>query len=392
MTKQYKYDIIYRVIFMTEYIKKYGNKTFGEKEFNAVDNLVFSQLAYTDFGGIVGLKSSIKLKNASKEFFDTHSEEEIDDMIGISKKSAALLKACADTKRFGEVMLCHYVNNINDGIDKQFSAISFILDDGSFLTAFRGTDITVTGTKESAMLSYMFPVPAQIESLYYFQECAMMHSGDIRIVGHSKGGNLAVFAAVNCSNSLKKRIKAVYEDDAPGFPKWFFDRYDYKQIEDKIHLYTPQGSIIGRMLYHDKKPIIVKSTNTGLKQHQVSSWVIEDDHPATEEKYDAMSDFTEDYINTLIDYVGDDDLALFFDTLEYLAESIGIDDFYDIKTIDIKKCISLIDNFSKLDEKQKDRFKQIIKKASADFAKEYISEKAEGIFKTKILKPDEDKK
>lgn len=242
------------------------------------------------------------------------------------------------------------------------------------------------------MLSYMFPVPAQIESLYYFQECAMMHSGDIRIVGHSKGGNLAVFAAVNCSNSLKKRIKAVYEDDAPGFPKWFFDRYDYKQIEDKIHLYTPQGSIIGRMLYHDKKPIIVKSTNTGLKQHQVSSWVIEDDHPATEEKYDAMSDFTEDYINTLIDYVGDDDLALFFDTLEYLAESIGIDDFYDIKTIDIKKCISLIDNFSKLDEKQKDRFKQIIKKASADFAKEYISEKAEGIFKTKILKPDEDKK
>ena len=71
---------------MTEYIKKYGDKTFGEKEFNAVDNLIFSQIAYTDFGGIVGLKSSIKLKNASKEFFGTHSDEEIDDMIGISKK------------------------------------------------------------------------------------------------------------------------------------------------------------------------------------------------------------------------------------------------------------------------------------------------------------------
>lgn len=69
------------------------------------------------------------------------------------------------------------------------------------------------------MLSYMFPVPAQIEALYYFQETASLSEGDVRVCGHSKGGNLAVFAAVSCSNSLKKRIRGVYEYDAPGFPE-----------------------------------------------------------------------------------------------------------------------------------------------------------------------------
>ena len=69
--------------------------------------------------------------------------------------------------------------------------------------AFRGTDTSITGVKESAMLSYMFPVPAQIEALYYFQETASLTEGDVRVCGHSKGGNLAVFAAVSCSNSLK---------------------------------------------------------------------------------------------------------------------------------------------------------------------------------------------
>lgn len=93
-------------------------------------------------------------------------------------------------KRFQNIILCDYINNVSDDIDKQFSAIHFLLDDGCDVVAFRGTDVTVTGVKESAMLSYMFPVPAQIEALYYFQETCMRHSGDIILCGHSKGGIL----------------------------------------------------------------------------------------------------------------------------------------------------------------------------------------------------------
>lgn len=360
---------------MEKYIKQYGDKTFDELPFGDVDSLLFSQLAYTDYDGIVSYNTSVSLRDAANEFAVLYSQEKIDSLLGISQKSAQLLFLCSETKRYGDTILCHYVNNIIDEIDKQFSAISFILNDGSFLTAFRGTDATVTGAKESAMLSYMFPVPAQIESLHYFQESAMRHDGAIRIAGHSKGGNLAVYAGINCSNSLKKRIVGIYEYDAPGFPKWFFDRYDYLQIKDRIHLFTPQSSIIGRMLHHDTKPQIVVSTNSGLKQHQVSSWQIAGTSFVTTDSYDARSDFLAQYINNLIDYVGDDDLEVFFNTLETLADGLGIEDFYDIKDLDLKRALGLIDTVSNLDEEQKEKFKQIIKKASTDFAKEYLNDK-----------------
>lgn len=87
--------------------------------------------------------------------------------------------------------------------------------------AFRGTDVTITGIKESAMLSYMFPVPAQIEALHYFQESAMVFEGNVYACGHSKGGNLAVFAAVNCSNSLKNRLSVCMNLMLRAFPIGF---------------------------------------------------------------------------------------------------------------------------------------------------------------------------
>lgn len=359
-----------------DYIEKYGDKSFEEKEFNEIDNIIFSQLVYNDFGTTVG-KDEVFLCDAAMDFFAKNSDEELEELIGITQKSAALLMECAKTRRYGYVRLCDYVNSVNCEIDKQFAGMNFILNDKTLLVAFRGTDTTIAGIKESAMLSYMFPVPAQIEALHYFQETAMVKKcEEIILCGHSKGGNLALYAAVNCSNSLKKKIAAVYEDDAPGFPKCFFERYDFKQIAPKTHFFTPQGSIIGRMLNHANAPIIVESTNSGLKQHQVSSWVIENDKFKTCEKYDASSDFFAEYINKMIDYVGEDDLEQFFNAIDYVLTNIGIDDFYDFKSLDLKKIYNAIDTLSDLTKEQKEHFKLIIKKASTDFAMEYFGTKA----------------
>ncbi len=363
-------------LYMLNYIKKYGNYSFDEVKFNEVDNLIFSQLVYVDYGYAVPPDKSVFLCDAAINVFSHTSDEEIRQLLSITQKALQLLMECAKTKRYAYVTLSHYVNNVDDDIDKQFAGINFVLNDHMCLVAFRGTDATVAGVKESAMLSYMFPVPAQIEALHYFQETAMLQKGDIYLCGHSKGGNLAVFAAVNCSNSLKKRIVAVYENDAPGFPKWFFDRYDYKQIEDRIFLYTPQSSIVGRMLFHDTKPIIISSINSGLKQHQVSSWKIKDKTFVRLDKYDNFSNFFSEYINTMIDYIGDDDLELFFDSIEYVLLQMGVEDFYDLKAVDIKNAINLIDTLSDVDDEQKIRFKSVLKRLSADFTKEFLTEKA----------------
>ncbi len=359
---------------MIEYIEKYGKYSFKEFPLNEIDALIFSQLVYIDYEGIVD-KNTVFLSDSAMKYFAKHSDEEIEKMIGISSKAVSLLMLCAKSHRFGYVGLSHYVNKINDAIDKQFAGINFVLDQDNLVIAFRGTDVTVTGIKESAMLSYMFPVPAQIEALHYFQETAMMSRGSLYSCGHSKGGNLAVFAGVSCSNSLKKRIFGIYEFDAPGFPEWFFDRYDYKQIENKIFYFAPEGSIVGRMLHHRKKPMIAESINTGLKQHRVSSWIVDEASFKTVDEFNHLSDFASEYINSLIDYVGEDDLELFFDTIEYVLEKMEIDDFYDMKGFDIKRALKLVDSVGQLDEAKKEDFKSIIKKASSDFAKEFITSK-----------------
>lgn len=374
---------------ITEYIENYGSFGFDEKPFCEIDALIFSQLSYVDFGGIADGEDGAFLSDAAVKYYSRHSDEENEKLIGINAKALKILTLCAKTNRFGFVRICRYVNYINGEIDKQFSGVCFAFFD-NVTVAFRGTDVTITGIKESAMLSYMFPVPAQIEALHYFQESAMVFEGDVYACGHSKGGNLAVFAAVNCSNSLKKQIVGVYEFDAPGFPDWFFERYDYKQIAPFIHCFAPQGSIVGRMLSHNVKPTVVKSINNGLKEHQVSSWVIEGDTFETEEKFDYSSDFISDYVNDLIEYIGEDDLEMFYDTLEYVLEKMNINSFYDFKSMDIRKVSGLIDTFMSADEDKKERFKNIIKKIVSDFTKEYFTSFAKSYLEK--IKPKEEKR
>ena len=353
-----------------DYLETNGAYSFDEKPLNVLDALIFSQLAYIDFDSIAD-EDEISLSDASMKYYSRNTDEDIENLIGISEKAVRLMSNCAKTMRFGFVKICNYVNNINDEIDKQFCGVKFVLGE-DVMIAFRGTDITVTGVKESAMLSYMFPVPAQIEALRYFQESAMTCKGRVYACGHSKGGNLAVFACVNCSNSLKKHIDGVFEFDAPGFPKWFFDRHDYLQIRDKIHFYAPVSSFFGRMLNHEAKPIIVESTNSGIKQHQVSSWIIENGEFVTADSFDSLSDYASEYINELIDYVGEEDLETFFNTLEFVASNLQINDYYDLKSLDFRKITNLIDNVQNADETQKERFKQILKKAFSDYTKDYI--------------------
>ena len=367
--------------YLTEYIETFGNLNFEEKEFNEIDALIFSQLSYIDFNDILNESSKAYISDAAMKFYLLHNEEAIENMIGISKNAALLLKKCAKARRFSEVRICHYVNNVSDEIDKQFSAANFVLPGGHLVVAYRGTDITVTGVKESAMLSYMFPVPAQIEALYYFQETGLRSTGKITLCGHSKGGNLAVFAGVNCANSMKKRIENIYEFDAPGFPKWFFDRYDFQEIKDKIHLITPHSSIIGRLLCHDLTPEIVHSdVSGGLKQHSVSTWEITGDEFVFENAYDSASDAMSKYINNMLEYVGDEDLEEFYNTLEYLVTEMGIKDYNDIKGFDIRRAIALINSLTTLNEEQKERFNKILKTAASDFAKEYIAARAKNYF------------
>lgn len=362
---------------MLNYIEKYGNYDFIEKPFNEVDALIFSQLIYNDFKGVIGKGDILTLAEAAEKFYTLHDDEFVDGLLDVAKRAAKLLTVCSDSKRFGSVVVSDYIDNVNDSIDKQIAAANFLLSDDSLMVAFRGTDASVAGFKESAMLAYMFPIPAQIEALHYFQETAMVHDGYVRLCGHSKGGNLAIYACVNCANSLQKQISGVYSFDAPGFPEWFFDRYDYKQVEDKLSIYAPQGSLVGRALKMAKPYEIVVSNAKQNKQHNVSTWVINDDRFERAECFSEESDKMSAYLNELVAYIGDKDLEVFYDALEQTANELGISDFYDLKKVDVSLLTIFVDSIQTLTPEQKERFMALARKVMADFAKGYVSDKTQ---------------
>ncbi len=351
---------------LMHYIEEYGDYTFEEEKFNEIDALLFSQLAYVNYSAIVcKFDSDVEtdLQEVSRQFFYLYNDDDIKDEISIVYKACMLLKQCAKKKRYKNVKMLKFANNVNDKIDKQFSAVSFYLNDKIDVIAFRGTDTTITGIKESAMLSYMFPVPAQIEGLYYFQESAMLSNRDIIICGHSKGGNLATFAGVNCSNSLKKRIIGIYEFDAPGFPKEMIERYDYIHMKNRIFSYIPSRSIIGCMLYHNTSLKIVSSTNENLKQHQVSSWQIEKNHFIFVNETDAVSKFIDKYIKELCETVGEDNIEDVFETIFDFLEDTGIKEYDDIKNFDITKLIKAMQSIKNIDSAKRENIENTIKHA-----------------------------
>lgn len=244
---------------LINYLNTYGNYDFSEEPFNDIDNLIFSQLVYTDFEGVLDMQSSLFLCDAAIKFYALNDEKDIDKLIGISEKSARLLYECSKTKRFAYVRLSRYINNVNEEIDKQFAAINFELSKESLVVAFRGTDVTVTGVKESAMLSYMFPVPAQIQALYYFQESAMLHKGEIRILGHSKGGNLAVFAGVSCSNSLKKGLLKFMRTMHPDFRNGFLSAMIIFRLRTKSGSLRRRPPLSAECCITTKSPLLLKA-------------------------------------------------------------------------------------------------------------------------------------
>ena len=367
---------------IVDYIDRYGSKSFNETAFNEIDALVLSQLSYVDFSAIVCKFDSdveISLSEASYQFFNLHDEEEIQKKISIVYKAAMLLKQCAKTKRYKNIKLLKYENNINDKIDKQFSAITFYISRDLAVIAYRGTDTSITGIKESAMLSYMFPVPAQIEGLYYLQESGMLSQRDLIICGHSKGGNLATFAGVSCSNSLKKRIKKIYEFDAPGFPEQMINRYDYLEMKEKIFSYIPQSSIIGCMLYHSSTRKVVKSTNENIKQHQVSSWLIEDNHFEFTDETDETIKFADKYLKKLSSAVGEENIEEVFETVFDFLESSGVNSYEDFKSFDFVRLIKAINSLKNISDLQKDLIESTIKQAIREFSRLFYKDKLESL-------------
>lgn len=304
------------------YIDEYGGFTFLEKPFCEVDGLICSHFSYYLYTGIVPsvdagktaedvkpskpanpplaenpLRAGIKLSDAVQKmnwnnFISVQWEIE---------KNRELLYKTAFSRRYRNTVLNFFAEETDEEKNLQFCAVTFLLGNGDVFISFRGTDDEIIGWREDFDMAYRTPVESQIKGTEYVNKVAKLlaRKRGLRLYlgGHSKGGNLAVYSAMTCDDSVKRKIGRIYNMDGPGFRPDFMDKLDYDRIKDKILKLVPDESFVGMIMESKADYELIKSTAIGVRQHICFSWIVEGDRferadeqaPKRKELYDRIN-------------------------------------------------------------------------------------------------------
>lgn len=252
--------------------------------FNEVDSLILARFSYLIFNKIqMNDEETIETISKKMKVFDN---EEF--MYNGDKE---LITNLGQSKRFKNMLVTDYIQNNDKKIEQQFSAITIHISEEEMYFSFLGTNGTILGWKEDFNMAFMENVPCQIAGREYTKKIAQKYSDKkIRIGGHSKGGNVAIYSAMTASKKIQDRIIKVYNYDGPGFNKNIISKYENSKIFSKFETYIPQDSIIGRLLNHKEKMTITYSIEKGFLQHDIYSWQVLKDNLVHSEKNTNISE------------------------------------------------------------------------------------------------------
>lgn len=253
------------------FIDKYGKVSYKDKKETEIDILLFSQLAYLPM-------DNIDFKNNQKytlEEIATNIDRSVFLESLIAQRNALkLLDTIKDLPRFKEIKVTDYSYIMDE--NSQFGAVTFILPNKKIVIAFQGTDNTIAGWKEDAILSYKYPTTSQELAGRYVEKIISKYKRSVIICGHSKGGNLALVGAMRTTLLKKLAIKEIYSFDGPGLREKEFNSNQYKQVRKKLHNIIPDESMVG-VLFNQENLDVIKSDAKGIMQHATTSWQVEDD-------------------------------------------------------------------------------------------------------------------
>ncbi len=247
-----------------------GHLPYEQQPFNEVDAALWSQVVYLPLEKALQGDSRATLAQVMPSLEDLEAEAyEV-----FLRRRLELSRLMAELPRFALVELSGFVDQVSTEDEMQFSALTATLPDGSVALCYRGTDTTLVGWKEDFNLSFECPVPAQQAALEYAQQAAARTAGPLWLLGHSKGGNLAVYAGANLPYSQQQRVELVYTFDGPGLMPEAVEAPGYQHISGRIRSLLPQGTLVGLLLNRHKPAQVVKSRALGLFQHDLFSWEV----------------------------------------------------------------------------------------------------------------------
>lgn len=271
-----------------DYLNWRGDLPMQAVPMNEVDGMVFARIAYLPFEAFDVLHGETTVKDAAASLL---AADDPDGRIQ-QKNDAPLLRALRESDRFGNAQIVDFESRTDTVSQTQFAAVTLRLPDDSICIAFRGTDNTLVGWKEDFNMSFVCPVAGQVLAVAYLERAAKQYPDcPITVLGHSKGGNFAVYAAAFCAPTTQARIRAVCNYDGPGFDEKILAADGYKAICGKISTLVPQSSIVGMLLGHEESYTIVHSEQVGILQHDLFSWEVRRDSFSHLETVDNSSRF-----------------------------------------------------------------------------------------------------
>lgn len=338
-----------------DYLKTSQYDSFYDKDFTVLDALALTELAYLPFEDLVpaeiSVQNYISLQHLAEQF-EEKFQGKYPPLGMVNAHRLKLLSYLSSFKRYKHIRALGFANDVSLDSQKQFAAITYQIRPKEYLVVFRGTDDSIIGWKEDFHLTYMKEIPAQLAARDYLKEVLDKLDGKVWLAGHSKGGNLATYAACHVETSIQDRIQKVYSFDAPGLHSSIRNSDNFKAIEGKILSIIPENSIVGMMLETPETDLVVKSKTFGLLQHLMVSWEIEGDQFKVVPKVTEDSIQVDQTLKSWTASLSEEELRDFFDLFFGLFIEADIHRFGDITVDTPGKIQKLIENRRNLTHEQ----------------------------------------
>ncbi len=355
-------------MYVLDYLYRYQNIDFKEVPFNEVDALVLAMVSYFPFDELSNQKDIYSSEELLKRILEYKAPKNIGER---KLNYIEVVKIICRSLRFKHAKFAWFAKERDIVNSKQFQAITIILHDFAYVS-FCGTDSTTLGWKEDFNMAYLDTVPSEIEAIHYLKDVSYNFVfKKLYVGGHSKGGRLAITAAKRLNKNYK--LLGVYSFDAPNYPSECYDT-EYKSILQLIREYTPDESIIGRLMTEYREKKIIAASNGLLMQHDAFSWEVDGHLFVLKDKYTERSSRIVDTINYALNNYDEDMKKDFIDTVFDYLSRLNIE-----KLPNEKEFLSFIaSNFKLIRGEWKNTSKEkraVIKKMLFNISKDYLLKK-----------------
>ena len=350
---------------LIDYLEKVENLTFDQEPLNILDKVCINEIGYLTYEK--WLTASDLKKPINLHDFAEGKELNPDYSFMVTKERVELAEAIVRSRRFASLSLSNYRSVLDKEVEKQFAAMIFSLSELDYhQLVFRGTDDSVIGWKEDFQLTYSREIPAHRSAMTFLEDHLPNLSGRITVSGHSKGGNLALYSAVQSSTALREKIAELLLLDSPGLMKSLLEKPSYQELKAKMIVIRPQDSVVGVMLYWDRPAQLVAAEGIGFAQHNALTWEVDltTNDFVYEDQPTELSQRLEETFQEWIEALPSQELKQVCDLVFDTILDSGIESLDDIGIQALPQLGQMLQEFGNLSDKQKkvlqDGFNQLL--------------------------------